>query len=252
MHFVSALVLVLAASLRPSGTSANVWKRQIPGVDVPPCAAQCLTAASMSPMVCSAGNEQCLCSSPAYVGSVESCIEGSCTLSDVNAALQAVEELCTQAGVSVTLVSLVMPMSIATTIDGRTYTPLPPTAGSGGLPDSALTSLTGGNSITDTLTMVMPSGTSTLITTEAGDSSDAAPPAGTASMSTLSTSRQSSESTTGSGSRSGTEGSSHASSTTSAPATSSTNSGTFRSRGVDRLAVGFAAVGAGMLLLSQV
>lgn len=61
------------------------------------CAAQCLTAASMSPMVCSAGNEQCLCSSPAYVGSVESCIEGSCTLSDVNAALQAVEELCTQA-----------------------------------------------------------------------------------------------------------------------------------------------------------
>ncbi|EPS96370.1 hypothetical protein FOMPIDRAFT_1032413 [Fomitopsis schrenkii] len=94
MRFTFA-VLALAATL--SAASANVWKRQ----SLPSCAENCIGSASTGG--CSASDEQCLCSSSAFVDSVESCIEKSCDASDVQASLAAAEALCAQAGVTLSL-----------------------------------------------------------------------------------------------------------------------------------------------------
>ncbi|KAI0718654.1 hypothetical protein C8Q72DRAFT_789037 [Fomitopsis betulina] len=94
MRFTLAL-LALATAF--SGASAHAWKRQ----SLPTCAESCIGSATVGS--CSASDEQCLCSSSAFVDSVESCIEKSCSAGDIQSSLQAAEAVCAQAGVTLSL-----------------------------------------------------------------------------------------------------------------------------------------------------
>ncbi|KAH9934195.1 uncharacterized protein B0H18DRAFT_1092697 [Fomitopsis serialis] len=95
MRFAFALA-VLATTLATT-SATNLLERQ----SLPTCAETCIGSANTSG--CSSSDEKCLCSSSAFVDSVESCVQSSCSAGDLSSALQAAEALCAQAGVSLSL-----------------------------------------------------------------------------------------------------------------------------------------------------
>ena len=56
------------------------------------CAENCISA--VNPGSCSAGDEQCLCSSSAFVDAVRFCVTMSCPDTELAAAAQALEAVC--------------------------------------------------------------------------------------------------------------------------------------------------------------
>ncbi|KAG2757217.1 hypothetical protein P692DRAFT_20377503 [Suillus brevipes Sb2] len=88
-------VVVLALSVAVSSTFAALLTRQ----SLPNCAVPCLKNADYGN--CASTDDSCLCHSQAFINSTTSCIQASCTGSDLTNAEAASQSLCA-AGVTLT------------------------------------------------------------------------------------------------------------------------------------------------------
>ncbi|KAG2340382.1 hypothetical protein BDR05DRAFT_890056 [Suillus weaverae] len=81
-------VVVLSLSVAVSSAFATLIARQ----SLPNCAVACLTNANYGN--CSSTDNNCLCHSQAFINSTTSCIQASCTGSDLTNAEAASQSLC--------------------------------------------------------------------------------------------------------------------------------------------------------------
>ncbi|KAH7926880.1 hypothetical protein BV22DRAFT_1111399 [Leucogyrophana mollusca] len=91
MRFTFALVALSAAV---STASAAVVARQ----GLPNCAVPCLTDANFGG--CAPDDDTCLCNNQTFIQSSTSCIQSSCTGSDLTNAESAAQQLCLAVGVT--------------------------------------------------------------------------------------------------------------------------------------------------------
>ncbi|KAG2159469.1 uncharacterized protein EDB93DRAFT_1115887 [Suillus bovinus] len=89
-------VVVLPLSVAVSSAFAALLTRQ----SLPSCAVPCLTNADFGN--CSETDDNCLCHSEAFINSTTSCIQTSCTGSDLTNAEAASQSLCAAVGVTLT------------------------------------------------------------------------------------------------------------------------------------------------------
>ncbi|KAI6018318.1 hypothetical protein EDC04DRAFT_2742509 [Pisolithus marmoratus] len=94
MRFAVAFVTLSAAL---SSVSAGFVTRQT----LPACAQTCITNADLGG--CSITDDTCLCNNQTFVSSTTSCIESSCTGSDLQEAEQYAQSLCLAVGVTLTI-----------------------------------------------------------------------------------------------------------------------------------------------------
>ncbi|KAG2357901.1 hypothetical protein BDR07DRAFT_1222942, partial [Suillus spraguei] len=87
-------VVVLALSVS-SAFAALVTRQSMPN-----CAVPCLTNADFGN--CSETDDSCLCHSQAFINSTTTCIQASCTGSDLSNAEAASQSLCAAVGVTLT------------------------------------------------------------------------------------------------------------------------------------------------------
>ncbi|KAH9934194.1 uncharacterized protein B0H18DRAFT_547026 [Fomitopsis serialis] len=93
MRFAFALA-VFAATLTTTVATNLFLKRQ----HLPSCAEACIEGANTSG--CSASDDECLCSSSAFVDNIKSCVQSSCSASDLANAQEYFEAFCAKVGVS--------------------------------------------------------------------------------------------------------------------------------------------------------
>ncbi|OAX36897.1 hypothetical protein K503DRAFT_694271 [Rhizopogon vinicolor AM-OR11-026] len=87
-------ILTLSAAL--SSAFASLTARQ----SLPNCAATCLADADYG--TCASTDDTCLCNSPAFINSTTTCIQATCTGSDLTSAEEASQALCAAVGVTLT------------------------------------------------------------------------------------------------------------------------------------------------------
>ncbi|KAI6020106.1 hypothetical protein PISMIDRAFT_678658 [Pisolithus microcarpus 441] len=92
---VAVVLVALSAAL--SSVSAGFVSRQT----LPACAQTCITSANLGG--CSATDDSCLCRNQSFVNAVTSCIESSCTGSDLQQAEEFAQSLCLAVGVTLTI-----------------------------------------------------------------------------------------------------------------------------------------------------
>ncbi|KAG2040395.1 hypothetical protein BDR03DRAFT_948625 [Suillus americanus] len=92
-------VIVLALSFVVESAFTALITRQ----SLPNCAVPCLTNADFGN--CSSTDDSCLCHSQAFINSTTSCIQASCTGSDLTNAEAASQSLCAAVGVTLTVSS---------------------------------------------------------------------------------------------------------------------------------------------------
>ncbi|KAG2124658.1 hypothetical protein DEU56DRAFT_892969 [Suillus clintonianus] len=92
-------VVVLTLSVAFSSAFAALVARQ----SLPNCAATCLENADYGN--CSSTDDTCLCHSQAFINSTTTCIQASCTGSDLTNAEAASQSLCAAVGVTLTVTS---------------------------------------------------------------------------------------------------------------------------------------------------
>jgi len=90
-------ILVLSAAFS-SAFAALVVRQSLPN-----CAEQCLASADYGN--CSSTDDTCLCNSSAFINSTTTCIQSSCTGSDLTTAEAASQALCAAVGVTLTATS---------------------------------------------------------------------------------------------------------------------------------------------------
>ncbi|KAG1744817.1 hypothetical protein EDB19DRAFT_1874378 [Suillus lakei] len=116
LHIPSTMrfaVVVLALSVAFSSAYAALMARQ----SLPNCAVPCLTNADFGN--CSETDDNCLCHSQAFINSTTTCIQSSCSGSDLTNAEAASQQLCAAVGVTLTVTSAT---STATTSSNGTAT----------------------------------------------------------------------------------------------------------------------------------
>ncbi|KAG1838901.1 hypothetical protein DFJ58DRAFT_813253 [Suillus subalutaceus] len=112
-------VIVLALSFVVESAFTALLTRQ----SLPNCAVPCLTDADFGN--CSSTDDSCLCHSQAFVNSTTSCIQASCTGSDLTNAEAASQSLCAAVGVTLTVSSAT---ATATTASNGTATTAKPSS----------------------------------------------------------------------------------------------------------------------------
>ncbi|OSX58336.1 hypothetical protein POSPLADRAFT_1041416 [Postia placenta MAD-698-R-SB12] len=95
MRFSLVLIALsgVVASASAMSTRAGIFKRQFPT-----CADSCLANADFGD--CNESDDSCLCRNSAFVNSVTSCIQTSCTGSDIATADEDAQQLCLAVGVT--------------------------------------------------------------------------------------------------------------------------------------------------------
>ncbi|KIK57433.1 hypothetical protein GYMLUDRAFT_46314 [Collybiopsis luxurians FD-317 M1] len=109
------LVSVLASA---SASESFFFKRQ--QLNLPSCAVSCLASAPTGS--CSTSDEKCLCSSSQFIAGASSCIESSCSGSDIQSALGAAATLCAQAGVTLDTSSIIAAATSSASASNSTAT----------------------------------------------------------------------------------------------------------------------------------
>ncbi|KAI0063675.1 hypothetical protein BV25DRAFT_1899255 [Artomyces pyxidatus] len=104
-----------AAAVATSVSASTLYPRQLGSF--PACAIPCLLGADFGS--CAQTDLACLCASPAFITSTNTCFNTSCTGDDLAAAIAAAVSTCESVGV--TLTSSV-PLSTATSSDSATAT----------------------------------------------------------------------------------------------------------------------------------
>ncbi|KZT64997.1 hypothetical protein DAEQUDRAFT_731978 [Daedalea quercina L-15889] len=94
MRCAFALTVVVLSAIATAQAS-YLLKRQFPS-----CASTCLEDADFDG--CDESDDTCLCKSSVFVNSVTSCIESSCTGSDLTTAEEDAQQLCLAVGVTLT------------------------------------------------------------------------------------------------------------------------------------------------------
>ncbi|EGO01268.1 hypothetical protein SERLA73DRAFT_179413 [Serpula lacrymans var. lacrymans S7.3] len=120
MRFTLALLAFGAFST----ASAGLVSRQ---ASLPNCAVACLIDANFGS--CSSQDDACLCNDSAFVQSSTSCIQSSCTGSDLTNAEAAAQEMC--AAVGVTLATASATTTSPTTTASSTTSPSPSASSNG-------------------------------------------------------------------------------------------------------------------------
>ncbi|KAG1886686.1 hypothetical protein F4604DRAFT_1723072 [Suillus subluteus] len=111
-------VIVLALSFVVESAFTALLTRQ----SLPNCAVPCLTDADFGN--CSSTDDSCLCHSQVFVNSTTSCIQASCTGSDLTNAEAASQSLCAAVGVTLTVSSATA--TATTSSNGTAITAKPP------------------------------------------------------------------------------------------------------------------------------
>ncbi|TFY57793.1 hypothetical protein EVJ58_g6814 [Rhodofomes roseus] len=88
-----ALALTTLLSALATAQASYILRRQFPN-----CAESCLANANFGS--CSSSDDTCLCNSSVFVNSVTSCIQSSCTGSDLTTAESDAQQLCLAVGVT--------------------------------------------------------------------------------------------------------------------------------------------------------
>ncbi|OJA13919.1 hypothetical protein AZE42_08575, partial [Rhizopogon vesiculosus] len=90
-------IVILALSATFSSAFAALTARQ---AALPNCASTCLADADYG--TCASTDDTCLCNSPAFINSTTTCIQATCTGSDLTNAEEASQALCAAVGVTLT------------------------------------------------------------------------------------------------------------------------------------------------------
>ncbi|KAI0922635.1 hypothetical protein AcV5_009556 [Taiwanofungus camphoratus] len=93
MRFAFALVVLFGVFTTASAATLQLTKRQFPN-----CAESCLVNANLGG--CNSSDDSCLCNNSAFVDSVTSCIQSSCSGSDLTNAESGARQLCEAVGVT--------------------------------------------------------------------------------------------------------------------------------------------------------
>ncbi|KAF8843506.1 hypothetical protein BDN67DRAFT_1066887 [Paxillus ammoniavirescens] len=110
MRFAVALFALTAVS---SASSALVARQSLPN-----CAAPCLANANFDG--CSPDDDSCLCHDQTFINSTTSCIQSSCTGSDLAEAEAFAQSLCLAVGVTLTAASATPTASATTPASAKT------------------------------------------------------------------------------------------------------------------------------------
>lgn len=86
-----SVLVFFAASL---ASAATIFKRQ---TTVPACAQTCFDTSDPAP--CQPTDTACLCLNPTFIEKLTTCVQGSCSAADQQAAATAAPEICKSAGI---------------------------------------------------------------------------------------------------------------------------------------------------------
>ncbi|KAK6334837.1 hypothetical protein TWF718_010282 [Orbilia javanica] len=128
-------VFALAASL--SLASAALLPRQLD--QIPQCALSCALTSLQSSSGCSATDFACICRASSFVESLIPCVTSGCSDAEIQATIQAATELCSQAGVSLSVPPLAGETTAATSAPASTSAPAATTEATTSAPSTETT-----------------------------------------------------------------------------------------------------------------